>query len=257
MVNWRLLYIKFLSSVIAGLWSSLAIAEGSKFHLNNLQIFLDGRNKSTLLRVTNMGRNPIEFKAKVYRWEQSLGGRDELIEEDQNVVVFPLLFSVDPEKEFNLRIGARQTLGSEEKTYRLILEELPSVTIREGNVVTILTTLSLPIFIQPSIVNKKVEFSDFKFNEKKISFRLFNVGNVHIPPSTIFIKGLNEDEGTVFETSVNSYYILARKDKSFEEIEIKKCQGVKKIRLEMDYRYSNEIETITSEIKVPDYFCRG
>jgi fimbrial chaperone protein len=242
--------MRFLSprgraSAFVGLFASLALCHvattgwAGNFQVNPTQVFLSAKTSSALLTLRNDSDDPLRFQLSIFAWNQSSQG-EVLLKPTDDVVFFPSLVIVAPGDERKIRVGALTPTTSSEKTYRIFVEELPSMkpkVTETGSQVRVLTRLGIPIFHQPD--TRKIEGSvdEMALRNGQFSFRLKNTGNVHFVPQGIRVRGYGHGE-TLFERELEAWYILA--------------DGLKVYELDVPKYECAKISTVAVEVKVAE-----
>src|SRR5512135_2952596 len=101
-------------------------ADAGSFTVNPISIVLSGKEQSALLTLKSQTKEEVRFKVQVQAWAQSPKGEMEL-KDTKDIVVFPGLLTLAPSEERKLRIGSTVPAGAVERSYRVFVEELPSL----------------------------------------------------------------------------------------------------------------------------------
>ena len=165
--------------------------------------------RSAVVTIKNDGKAEARFDLQVKAWSQTPLGEMVLAETD-DIIVYPLVLAIAAGEERNLRVGIATPFEEVEKTYRLIVEEIPPAEKPEGaTVVQILNKFLIPIFVTPSKAVQKLVVADLADNAGKVTFRLVNEGNVHERPDTVKLLGLGADGKEIFQQELAAWYVLA------------------------------------------------
>jgi len=236
----------FFLSLVFGLSLKPSTAWAGNYSVNPINVVLSPRVSTTLLKLRNQDNSPGSFQFKVFKWEQNAQGEDKLTP-TEDIILFPSLLTVESQGERQIRLGSKVPINTVEKTYRLIVEELPTKTSKTTqNAVQILTNLSIPIFLQPSQTNQSGKMGQLAIKKGHLSFEINNTGNVNLRPQKITVQGLSATGEKIIETSVNTWYILAGNTKSYS-VELppkEKCNGVKKLVVEVKTAKTTFKETL-------------
>src|SRR5260221_491039 len=145
-----------MRTVSATWWAAPLLAMGvalpaaASLDVSPIRIELSRPVPNALVTLTNTGKDLTRFELRVVSWSQNQAGEMGL-QSTQEVFLYPPLMSIKPGEKRNARVGvAPAVFGAVEKTYRLIVEELPNPT-RPGapSQVQVVTRLSIPIFVAP------------------------------------------------------------------------------------------------------------
>jgi len=90
-----------------------------------------------------------------------------------------------------MRGGTHFKEVAREKSYRLIVEDLPSTEKLPSSGLRIITKVSIPIFIQPSKIETTSIIDQLNLRTCELFFATKNFGNVYIPPHKIRVSGIS------------------------------------------------------------------
>ncbi len=228
----------YLGLLLALALSAPGPSQASSFVVFPLQVVLSPKAANTLLSVSNRDGQPLRLQLSVYAWAQNAKGEMQLTP-TQDVVFFPRLLTVGPGEERKVRIGAGTPFAAAEKTYRLIVEELPLLAkAGEGGAgvqVRVLMRLSIPIFLQPAQPVAKGQIEAMALRHRRFSFALKNLGNVHLLPQAVEVKGLGAAGESLFAQKAANWSVLAG--------------GLREYELELPAADCARIKTLTVEVK--------
>lgn len=166
------------------------------------------RGKSALLTVTNRGKEAIRLQASAFAWSQSESGEIELAE-TSDIILFPSIITIAPGSSRKIRVGTNASAGIIEKTYRVIVEEMPSPTEEISNAIRIRTRLSIPIFLQPKRTEASPQIEDVKVKNGELSVTVRNKGNASVILHKVDVTARNADGDVVFTKDLAGWYLLA------------------------------------------------
>ena len=113
---------------------------------------------STVMKVSNGGTEPIRVQIQPMLWEIH-GGAESLSETDQ-LIVNPPIVTIAPNQDQFVRLGARSiALATQERSYRLILEEVPMSTDQPRSGIRTILRISSPLFVPASTPRTKIDWS--------------------------------------------------------------------------------------------------
>jgi fimbrial chaperone protein len=173
----------------------------------------------------------------------------------KDIVFYPTLLSLEPGEERKVRIGIMTPAISSEETYRIFVEELPSVQKIHGQQINILTKLGIPIFVQPEKQKQTTDphIEDMKLQQGKFSFNTRNKGNVHLLVQSLRIKGIGADGRVLREEEVPGWYILAGSRRSYElDLSKKACDQIQFLTLDLA---TERGKIVRQEFAVPPGAC--
>ena len=205
-LGWR----RIVGAAALALTVAAAPAAASSFAVDPTLIQLSPRASSSLLAVKNESPQAVTLQVSAFAWAQSAQGDMQLAPTD-DIVFFPALLTLQPGEQRRIRIGTTAALGgSVERSYRLFVEELPPERrVGDTTVVSVLTKMGIPIFLQPSTSKAQAGLRNLTTDSGAFSFRLENTGSVHFVPSAVRVVGVGATGETVFDRNLQSWYVLA------------------------------------------------
>lgn len=120
-------------------------ANASTLKVAPVVVSLDDAAPVKVIRIQNNGDQTTRIQLRLFDWHQN-NGHDELIP-TQDVLANPGLFEIAPHETQTVRIGRVTAPGSAEKSYRLLIDEVPEQARGGGSHVTVLLRISMPIFL--------------------------------------------------------------------------------------------------------------
>ncbi len=202
-------------SVVLSLLLSLSLTNGHKawasnFAVSPVEVSLSSKVQSQIITISNQSDQVLRFQVKTYSWNQDTKG-NMYLSDTQNMVAFPMLFSLNPGEKRDIRVGTSIPVGDSEKTYRINIQQLNSKVSSSGEQtgVNILTKVSIPIYLEPK--KKKVidgHIENIRVKNNHIFFELKNIGNVHFVAQNIKVQGLSGTKN-IFDRQRKGWYVLA------------------------------------------------
>ena len=122
-------------------------ASASSIRINPILLQVRSGSSATTLTLTNDGSQAALVKAHALVWRQ-IGGLD-LYEKTSDLIVSPTVARIPAGSSQLIRVGPRQRNGSEERAYRLIVEEMPQQA-PSGGTVNIALRFNVPLFVSGS-----------------------------------------------------------------------------------------------------------
>lgn len=206
----------FFIVAILGVFVHSSNGYGATFDIYPVKIFFDSKNRIEKLTIKNLAEKTLNLQIRVFSWTQDGNGMD-VYEDTKDILLFPKTLSLKPDEEKIVRVGSQIPSSDREKTYRIIVEELPPLTSeqKEGSVVHILLRISIPIFVasREKKLEAKIELRGIE--NGNLLFDVLNTGNTHFIAEKILIKGVDEGSNEVFSTSQNGWYILSNMRRTF------------------------------------------
>jgi len=208
-------------------------AMGSSMKVVPTKVTLDDRSETAVLTLTNEGKDKITVQLDAKSWDQDDQGTDNY-SETRDIVFFPKILEVEPATERIIRIGYQgEATPAKERTYRIFLQELP-VTKPGEMALRFAITLSIPIFIQPSMEHGDVAIEEVSQQHGQLRVKVRNGGNTHVVVNGITLKGLDAAGQGVFSNEMRGWYLLSNKSKNYElQIPEDGCSQAAKIEVEV------------------------
>ncbi|MGY1518874.1 fimbrial biogenesis chaperone [Luteimonas sp. A482] len=191
-------------AVFAALAGSAAAAE---FSLNPTRVHLDRARAIETLVLGNADPLPLSFEASVKRWTMAADGSWELQPSD-DLVVHPLVFTVQPGEQARLRVGTLKPEASSERAYRVELQQLPRGSV-DGVAIEVLTRVSVPVFIQAASPAPEAGLSAASFGSEGLQLTLANTGSQYLPPQDARLRLLDASGRILAESPLTIGYVLA------------------------------------------------
>jgi fimbrial chaperone protein len=204
--HWLRVVLACCLGVFALLWADGAWA--ASFEVSPIRLALSQTSPSALLKVQNQSADPLRFQVTAFAWKQGPGG-EMVLDPTDELVVFPTIFALKPGEARNIRVGSTAPLGGVEKTYRLIVEELPLRNAPGVNAVNVLTRMSVPVFRSPAGSASAPGIEALSVQNDDVAFALRNRGNAFFFVRHVRLTGLSRDGKTVFTRELPGWYILA------------------------------------------------
>lgn len=227
-------------------------AAAATFSVNPTQIFLGGRTLSALVTIRNESGEALRFQLSVFAWSQSPSGEMTLTP-TEDIVFFPPLLTLRPAEERRIRVGSVAPAGSQEKTYRIFVEELPPFdgATDGGSAVRVLTKMGIPIFLRPAREAATGTLTDVGQQSGRLHFALANTGTVHFVPQAITVRGLAKGSA-LFERTLEGWYVLAGTRRLFElDLPRPECTRVTSLAVEVKFNAA----TLEEHLETPGGAC--
>lgn len=234
-------HVRTRSATFFGLLLGLAFGSIDKswaaaFQVSPTQVFLSAKSPSALLALRNESGGTLRFQLSLFKWDQNPKG-ELLLSPTEDIVFFPLLVTLAPGEERKIRVGATAPATASEKTYRIFVEEIPSLAKKpdgseEGGQVQLLTRMGIPIFLQPDQRVARGGVQDTAVGGGLLSFAVHNAGNVHFVVEKVTVKGYGIRGEELFERELSGWYILAGGLRAYElELPKKSCAQAKALEV--------------------------
>ena len=208
------------------LFSSTA-AWGSSVAVSPVRVHLSAEKRSELLLVTNSGAESIRFQITAHAWSQTAEG-EMILKPTSALVFFPSLFEVAPGKARRIRVGTQLRATGAERSYRIVIEELPPPT-RSSGVVRVLTRLNLPVFFQLKHPEGRAILKTQQAGGK-LAIELANRGNAYLKNLSLRVVARAKNGEVIFEQTLPAWYVLAGGRRSYSlKIPAERCGDIRSV----------------------------
>jgi len=239
------------AGIVVAAWAGSAAA--AQVTVSPVQVELAAQNKSALVAVKNAGSTPARFEARIFSWSQGNDGRMQL-DQTKDIRIYPLVFEIPVREERSVRLVAMIEPGAIEKTYRLVFEQIPQGAQPDGGTakaVSILTDISLPVFLAPPEPERKPDVVDLEVSKGHARFEIVNGGNAHIRPDAVKFALIGKS-GQISQEKLRDWYVLAGGRLSYDVRMPDDCRRVKAVEVEVVL----ETGTIRKTAEVASGACR-
>ena len=228
----------------------LTLTKGNEVYANSFQVSpirinLAPNESSILLTVRNEANDRLRLQVSVSAWDESKSG-DMVLIPTEEIIFYPTLLTLNPGDQRNVRVGTKNAVVAEEKSFRIFIEELPSQLKLTTTGVRLLTRMSVPIFIQPAKSEARPRIEQMALRAPEFSFELKNNGNVHFQPRQILVKGAGANGETVLERKIPGWYVLAGGTRHYH-VDVPKgdCAKINDLIVELDFEGKSVKERFT------------
>ncbi len=221
------------AAALAAALAGLALpARAAEVQVGPVSVDLSPSARSAVVTVRNQGKEAARFELQVRRWDQGSDGEMQLSATEE-IAVYPPVLAVAPGDERIFRIGAVTPFGPVERTFRVIVQELPPPeTPESGAQVRMLTRMLLPVFLAPGKAVQKASLAGLAAQGGKVRVRLVNEGTVHVRPESVKLTGLGKGGAVLFESELPAWYVLAGGERAYvAEIPPVACAGLREVQV--------------------------
>lgn len=214
-------------------------------------IVLGPDQSSALVTLTNEGDTSTRYEATINAWTENPDGTTTLAP-NADVIVFPHLTTLAPRETKRVRVGTERAAGSAERSYRLILQELPQINRETGRVeIQVLAKISLPVFLTPSGAKAAAAISAPKLENGVLQFDVANTGNARFMLRQVGVIG-HDINGETFSLKTTGWYVLAGGRRTFQvALNAADCRRT----AEIEIKASGEVNAAATKLPVVSAAC--
>lgn len=122
-----------------------AALQAASLGIYPMRIVLTPKQAIKTMVIHNAGTETTRVQLRLFAWRQVNG--EDVLEETQDVLTNPPLFQIGPGGDQIARFGLRTSPGAVEKSYRVILQEVPDARPAIPGQIRTLLRISIPIFV--------------------------------------------------------------------------------------------------------------
>lgn len=197
-----------LAMALAGMGSGLAApARAGSLSVMPVRVDVPAGRRFCSLTLGNDSDRPVTVQVRGFAWSRNESGAD-ILTPDEGFVVNPPIATIQPGATRLVRCSlpadaAGSAGASSEKTWRLIVDELPDATQAQPGVVQTLLRLSVPVFRGDDKAAPQ-----FTASVGAQGLRLANAGTAHAKVFAVTMTGKGAEAGEPV-TLDRTFYLLA------------------------------------------------
>lgn len=191
-----------------GTLACLAPAVAAQFSVSITRLHLGVGHPIETVVLSNQEAHDVAFEVRAMRWTQKADGTWDLAP-TQDLVITPLIVKLPADGDARVRIATLSPNVAGEAAYRLELHELPDSPNAPAGAVRMLTTVSLPVFVQPAKAEARMELAVDTIDAKHAMLILHNAGTAYAPPDNATVRVLDAAGRTMHEGKLDTNYVLA------------------------------------------------
>lgn len=201
----------FIAALALALAASAAV-RASTFSVDPIEVTLNRGNSSASIAITNQSPQKLRLQVTGFAWQQSPSGEMRLTPTD-DLVFFPQLLEIDPGDTKRIRVGVTAAQTALERSYRIFMEELPSlesVIAPKQNTITLRMKIGVPVFVRPNAAPAPSgAVRDAAAGNGALSFDVLNTGNTHFAIQSVHVVGKDAAGAPVVTNDLSGWYVLA------------------------------------------------
>jgi fimbrial chaperone protein len=235
-------------ALAAGVALLAAAPAARALRFDPVYIYLRRDEPATLVNLTNDGTVTTRYQVTVFAWSQDAQGEIKLTP-TRDILFFPTVFALAPGEQRGIRIGTTASFTPPEKTYRVLIEELPAdgaaAPARRGIQFQVRSRISLPIFVEPPNPVSTARIDGVEFAGGVMSAMLRSTGNAHLHLSAIRVAALGGSGEVVQERKWSAGYLLPGGEwRLSEAVPPERCNAVRAVRIDVETEHGSLTETL-------------
>ncbi|MGE8598026.1 MAG: molecular chaperone [Acinetobacter calcoaceticus] len=202
--------------IITGLFLSFSsIINAATIRLSPVNVEILSNQSAASISLFNQSNESTDLQIRVFEWTQK-NGQDQLTPTDE-IAISPPFLKLQSNDSYNLRVvRINPAPVSGEKTYRIIIDELPKPidSRKAAQGVNVLLRSSLPVFV----VNKDaITQLNWKIdaNQEVPSLNISNIGNRHALLNDLALVDTTTNKSYPIKVNTVNGYILAEQARSY------------------------------------------
>jgi fimbrial chaperone protein len=215
-------FVALVAMLAMATMASPALA--STVSIDRTRVYLSRARASELITLTNDSDEPIRLQVTAHRWTQAPGEPIRL-EPTEDVIFFPALMTIEAKQSRAIRVGLSRAPDDQERAYRLIIEELPPPPRAGGAQLTVLTRLSVPVFVQPAKAEPKLAVTALAATADGMTVTIVNHGSMHVMVENVAIQGRDRESHPTGSAEAAGWYVLAGSTQTFQLTMSSPCPG--------------------------------
>jgi fimbrial chaperone protein len=240
----------FVALSAVALLPAAASANGSS--VSPTRLLLATGASSTYVTITNTSPISQRYSASAYRWSET-PTTPVVLAPTSDVVFFPGSFTLESLHSQRIRIGSTAASDITEKTYRIVVSELPplaSVLLRDSSGLAFTASFSIPIYLAPQKPVATGEITNVVVDRHDLRFSVRNTGNVHLVAKAMRIVASGAS-GTVMSVQNSAWFVLANSQHDFVmPLPSGTCSTITSVSIVVDAGKAKFDRTVT-----PDHVC--
>lgn len=178
-------------AAIAGLLPVAPLSAAS-LKIFPVRLLLSEAEPVRTMTIENGSDTPTRVQLRVYSWRQEDG--EDKLEETREVLANPGQFEIPPGGVQIARFGLRTSIGAQEKSYRVVLEEIPGMRAAQPGQVETLLRVSIPIFVPPARSSGRLSWRAWPSGERSVTLAVRNDGNAHVQINRLILTPRDRKE---------------------------------------------------------------
>lgn len=161
------------------------VASASGLKIAPIIVQLDEQNSVRTVRIENEGDISTRIQLRVFEWGHAHG--QETLTPTRDVLVNPGMFEIAPNSAQTIRIGRVIGIGPVERSYRLLIDEIPPPERDNRQQVKVLLRISTPIFVSPTDAKADLHWELLAKDSRQLIVSVQNKGAAHSKITSIYL----------------------------------------------------------------------
>jgi fimbrial chaperone protein len=196
------------SMIAAAVLAGASPVDASNFTIDRTRVELSKGHTSEVITILNRSTEPLRLQVTGFHWSQA-AGEPMVLEPTDEIVYFPTVLQLEPGASRQVRVGYLGTPTSRERTYRIILEELPPAPTGADNLVRVLTRLNVPVFVEAARPAPSPRLGAVAREGATVIVPVHNGGSSHVMIEAVAISAVDAQGRRLFSEEVSGWYVLA------------------------------------------------
>lgn len=185
-----------------------AVASAASFSLNPTRIELGPQRHVDILTLRNSGTAPLRMQVRTMHWSMTSDGRWHLTPSN-DLIVTPELIEIAPGTSGQLRVGSLLDAGVTEASYRLLINELPNLSDKNGvRQIQVLSEVSLPVFIEPANPSRIPVIRSAQIEHGALQIAIGDDGSQRLDPQSVKLAIRNHSDKAIEQRETMVNYVL-------------------------------------------------
>nr|WP_312821589.1 fimbria/pilus periplasmic chaperone [Acinetobacter oleivorans] len=202
--------------IITGLFLSLSSSiNAATIRLSPVNVEILSNQNAASISLYNQSNESTDLQIRVFEWTQK-NGQDQLTPTDE-IAISPPFLKLQSNDSYNLRVVRINPAPiSGEKTYRIIIDELPKPvdSRKAAQGVNVLLRSSLPVFVVNKDAITKLNWK-INTNQEAPSLNISNIGNRHALLNNLMLVDTTANKSYPIKVNTVNGYILAEQSRSY------------------------------------------
>ncbi|EOQ65193.1 hypothetical protein F935_00853 [Acinetobacter calcoaceticus ANC 3811] len=202
--------------IITGLFLTLSSTiNAATIRLSPVNVEILSHQNASSISLFNQSNESTDLQIRVFEWTQK-NGQDQLTPTDE-IAISPPFLKLQSNDSYNLRVvRINPTPISGEKTYRIIIDELPKPidSRKAAQGVNVLLRSSLPVFVVNKDAITKLTWK-IDTNQEAPSLNISNIGNRHALLNNLMLVDTTANKSYPIKVNTVNGYILAEQARSY------------------------------------------